>query len=71
LEQVPRLITLLQQKVATLLSLILNQREACAARGGWHVAAGCGWAVGQRLNTEFLISAAEFIDISTAKVRIF
>jgi hypothetical protein len=40
-------------------------------RGGWHAAAGCGRAIGQRLDTEFLISAAEFIDISTARVRIF
>ncbi len=30
-----------------------------------------GRAVSQRLNTEFLISAAEFIDISAARVRIF
>jgi hypothetical protein len=40
-------------------------------RNGWHVAAGCGRAVGQRLNIEFLISAVEFIDISAARVRIF
>jgi hypothetical protein len=40
-----------------------EQRGDCLARprGGWHAAAGCGRAVSQRLNTEFLISAAEFI----------
>jgi hypothetical protein len=50
-----------------------EQRGDCSARprDGWHAAAGCGRAVGQRLNTEFLISAAKFIDISTAMVRIF
>ncbi len=45
--------------------------SGAAARYGWHAAAGCGWAVGQRLNTEFLILAIEFIDISVARVRIF
>ncbi len=59
-----------------------EQRGDCFARprgrtttwvvcNGWHVAAGCNSAVDQRLNTEFLISTAEFIDISTARVRIF
>jgi hypothetical protein len=42
-----------------------------ATRGGCHAAAGCSRAIGQRLNTKFLISAAEFIDISAAMVRIF
>jgi hypothetical protein len=45
--------------------------SGAAARGGWHAVAGCGRAVNQRLNTEFFISAAEFINISTAKVCIF
>jgi hypothetical protein len=48
-----------------------GRAAAWAVRGGWHAAAGCGRAVGQRLNTEFLISAAEFIDISAAMVHIF
>jgi hypothetical protein len=45
--------------------------KAWGARGDWHAATGCGWAVSERLNTEFLISTAEFINISTAKVHIF
>jgi hypothetical protein len=48
-----------------------DRAVAWAAHDGWHAATGCGRAVGQRLNTEFLISAAEFIDISAARVRIF
>jgi hypothetical protein len=53
------------------LSWAAQRLSSAAACGGWHVAAGCGRAVGQRLNIEFLISAAKFIDISAARVRIF
>ncbi len=53
------------------LSWVAWRLSGTAAHGGWHAAAGCGRTVGQRLNTEFLISVAEFIDISAARVRIF
>jgi hypothetical protein len=53
------------------LNWVARRLSGTAAHGGWHATAGCGRAVDQRLNTEFLISAVEFIDISTARVRIF
>jgi hypothetical protein len=53
------------------LSWAVRWLSGAAARGGWHATTRCDQAVGQRLNTEFLISTAEFIDISTARVRIF
>ncbi len=53
------------------LSWAARRLSGAVAHSGWHAIAGCGRAVGQRLNTEFLISAVEFIDISMARVRIF
>jgi len=53
------------------LSWAARRLSGVVAHGGWHAIARCGRAVGQCLNTEFLISAVKFIDISVARFRIF